>query len=184
MSKKDLTFKTQLNGYNKSEVDERLEKDARRIEVLEAQIALVDGLKEENQRLSEEVEKYKKNEEEVKNVLAVATKKAFDIKTDMKLQYALETERLKLFKAKWTGAYDELKKKYKFDTDAMTVESTITDVSLKIEAILNKDFGIPLVDDRNDAEKQLMEEADRLSISQDEINKLVEKLKGELKNVS
>ena len=57
-------------------------------------------------------------------------------------------------------------------------------MSLKIEAILNKDFGIRLTDDATDAEKQLMEEADRLSISQDEINKLVEKLKGELKNVS
>ena len=116
MSKKNLTFKTELNGYKKCEVDERLQKDARRIEVLEAQVALVDGLKDENQRLASEVEKYKKCEDEVKNVLAVATKKAFDIKTDMKLQYALE--------------------------------------------------------------------ADRLSISQDEINKLVEKLKGELKNVS
>ena len=41
-----------------------------------------------------------------------------------------------------------------------------------------------VTDDATDAEKQLMEEADRLSISQDEINKLVEKLKGELKNVS
>lgn len=184
MEKKNLTFKTELNGYKKSDVDERLLKDARRIELLEAQIALVDGLKEENQRLSKEIEKYKENEDEVKNVLAVATKKAFDIKTDIKLQYALETERLKLFKAKWTSAYDDLKKKYSFDTDANLVESTVTDVSLKIEAILNKDFGIRLVDDSTDAEKQLMEEADRLSISQDEINKLVEKLKGELKNVS
>ena len=184
MGKKNLTFKTELNGYKKCEVDERLQKDARRIEVLEAQVALVDGLKDENQRLASEVEKYKKCEDEVKNVLAVATKKAFDIKTDMKLQYALETERLKIFKAKWTSAYDELKRKYGFDTDAAIVESTVTDVSLKIEAILNKDFGIRLTDDATDAEKQLMEEADRLSISQDEINKLVEKLKGELKNVS
>ena len=174
MGKKNLTFKTELNGYKKCEVDERLQKDARRIEVLEAQVALVDGLKDENQRLASEVEKYKKCEDEVKNVLAVATKKAFDIKTDMKLQYALETERLKIFKAKWTSAYDELKRKY----------GSVTDVSLKIEAILNKDFGIRLTDDATDAEKQLMEEADRLSISQDEINKLVEKLKGELKNVS
>lgn len=77
-----------------------------------------------------------------------------------------------------------MKRKYGFDTDATIVESTVTDVSLKIEAILNKDFGIRLTDDATDAEKQLMEEADRLSISQDEINKLVEKLKGELKNVS
>jgi cell division septum initiation protein DivIVA len=184
VGKKNLTFKTELNGYKKCEVDERLQKDARRIEVLEAQVALVDGLKDENQRLASEVEKYKKCEDEVKNVLAVATKKAFDIKTDMKLQYALETERLKIFKAKWTSAYDELKRKYGFDTDAAIVESTVTDVSLKIEAILNKDFGIRLTDDATDAEKQLMEEADRLSISQDEINKLVEKLKGELKNVS
>lgn len=184
MGKKNLAFKTELNGYKKCEVDERLQKDARRIEVLEAQVALVDGLKDENQRLASEVEKYKKCEDEVKNVLAVATKKAFDIKTDMKLQYALETERLKIFKAKWTSAYDELKRKYGFDTDAAIVESAVTDVSLKIEAILNKDFGIRLTDDATDAEKQLMEEADRLSISQDEINKLVEKLKGELKNVS
>ena len=73
---------------------------------------------------------------------------------------------------------------FRSDTDAAIVESTVTDVSLKIEAILNKDFGIRLTDDATDAEKQLMEEADRLSISQDEINKLVEKLKGELKNVS
>ena len=77
-----------------------------------------------------------------------------------------------------------MKRKYGFDTGAAIVESTVTDVSLKIEAILNKDFGIRLTDDATDAEKQLMEEADRLSISQDEINKLVEKLKGELKNVS
>lgn len=43
--------------------------------MLEAQVALVDGLKDENQRLASEVEKYKKCEDEVKNVLAVATKK-------------------------------------------------------------------------------------------------------------
>lgn len=48
MGKKNLTFKTELNGYKKCEVDERLQKDARRIEVLEAQVALVDGLKDEN----------------------------------------------------------------------------------------------------------------------------------------
>lgn len=59
MGKKNLTFKTELNGYKKCEVDERLQKDARRIEVLEAQVALVDGLKDENQRLASEVEKYK-----------------------------------------------------------------------------------------------------------------------------
>ncbi|MDY6077807.1 MAG: hypothetical protein SPI46_00255 [Eubacteriales bacterium] len=184
MSKKELLFKKELHGYKKSEVEERIERYERRIEVLEAQIALVDGLKEENARLAKETETLRSKEEEVKNVLAAATKKAFDIKTDMKLQYAMETERLKLFKTKWTGAYDDLKKKYGFDKDALLVESTVTDVSLKIENLLNKDFGIQTDNDCDDAENQLMAEADRLSISQEEINKLVEKLKGELKKVS
>ena len=56
MSKKELLFKKELHGYKKSEVEERIERYERRIEVLEAQIALVDGLKEENARLAKETE--------------------------------------------------------------------------------------------------------------------------------
>lgn len=177
-------FTVSRRGYDAAEVDGRIKELEDEIKSLSAQMELVDGLKEENDRLRGELNDMKTKESEIKKVLAVATEKANDIKTDVRLQYALEIERLKIFQAKWTNAYEEIKERYHFDKDALSMEGVVTDTALQLEQLMYKDFGIKLSPTGDEAEQQFKAEAERLEISQDEINKLVEKLKGELKRVS
>lgn len=179
--KKEEQFKMCFKGYNKQDVENCINGLNGEIQSMREQVEVCRGVKEENDRLQIENENLKKKENEINQVLSIALEKANAIKTDAKLQYALEIERLKIFQAKWTNAYEKLKEQYNFDKDSLTLEGVITDVSLKLEQALYKDFGINLTPTGDEAERQFKEEVNRLEISQDEINKLVEKLKGELK---
>lgn len=179
--KREGNFNISFRGYKRCDVDSFIDSLNGELNSMREQVLLARTVKDDNDRLSAELSELKQKESDVKTVLSVAIAKANDIKTDVKLQYALEIERLKLFQAKWTNAYEELKEHYHFDKDALTLEGVISDTSLKLEQALYKDFGISLSPTGDEAEQQFMAEAERLEISQDEINKLVERLKGELK---
>lgn len=181
MKRKDYIFNVVRKGYAREEVEAKMIALDNELNAVRAQLNLVDGLKEENDGLRLELAALKGKENEIKTILALANEKAEDIRTDVKLQYALEIERLKIFQAKWTNNYEELKEKFRFDKDSLMLESVVTDTALQLEQLLYKDFGIRLTPTGDEAEQQFMAEAERLEISQDEINKLVEKLKSELR---
>ncbi|MEG2456240.1 MAG: hypothetical protein RSB08_00285, partial [Clostridia bacterium] len=135
-------------------------------------------------RLHKEIIVFTERENEIKKVLVAATEKASDMSADLKLQYALEIERLKIFQAKWANSYEEIRERYHFDKDALNMESVVANTSLEIERLLYKDFGIKLTPNGNEPEKQFKSELERLGINQDEIIGLVAALKKEIKEVS
>lgn len=181
----NLQFPLQKKGYNIVEVDKYLanQKEANE-RFLQEQKLYFNELKEQNAKLKAEVDVYAEREEEIKKVLIAATEKADDMSTDLKLQYALEIERLKIFQAKWTNAYEEIKEKYHFDKDVLNMESVVANTALELERLLYKDFGIRLSSSGGEAEKQFKNELERLDIDQNELSGLINKLKAELKEVS
>lgn len=184
-SKSKLPFELVRKGYDRIEVDSFLDKQKESYEkVLDEQKQLLDDLKSDNSRLSQEVKALTDRENEIKKVLVAATEKANDMSIDLKLQYALEIERLKIFQAKWTNAYEEIKERYHFDKDALNMESVVACTSLEIEKLLYKDFGIPLSQSGGEAEKQFKAEIERLEVGQEELSRLVASLKREMKEIS
>lgn len=83
--------------------------------------------------LSEELDVYRGKEEQIKSALMAAGEQAEKKELDIKLRYATELERLKLFRAKWTNAYEELKERYSFGKDALNMESVAVSVKLELE---------------------------------------------------
>ncbi len=178
---KEYRFNIERKGYAREEVDAKIAALDGEMASLREQLSLALELKDENADMRAKIAAYQEKENEIKTILALANEKAEDIRTDVKLQYALEIERLKIFQAKWTNSYEELKEKFHFDKDALMLEAVVTDTALQLEQLLYKDFGIRLTPTGDEAEQQFLAEAERLEISQEEINKLVEKLKTELK---
>ena len=107
-------------------------------------------LKAQCDRLSEELDVYRGREEQIKSALITASEQAEKTVLDVKLRYAMELERLKLFRAKWTGAYEEIKQRYGFAKDTLNMESVAVSVKLELERFLAHDFsldkGIPAED--------------------------------------
>ena len=99
-------------------------------------------LKAQCDRLAEELEVYRDKEEQIKAALIAAGEQAEKTELDIKLRYAMELERLKLFRAKWTGAYEELKERYGFGKDALNMESVAVSVRMELERFLAKDFAL------------------------------------------
>ena len=100
-------FKRAIRGYDEKEVNAFLTKlNDNFASVTEEQKERIDELKEQNEKLSEELREYKKKEKLIERTLTEATKRAGDIESELKTQYALEIERLKIFQAKWKNCYE------------------------------------------------------------------------------
>jgi len=172
------------NGYDKHEVDgylQKLEESNKKL-VLTYQDELL-KYKRRNAELEEEVAHLKSREDEIKMSLLAANEKANEMNLDLKIQYALEIERLKLFQAKWTNCYEELKERYHFGKDALNMESVVEATALEIENLLTRDFSLPRENKSSDIEKQFKSEVKRLGMNEDELSSLFEKMKSELNAV-
>jgi cell division septum initiation protein DivIVA len=172
------------NGYDKREVDgylQKLEESNKKL-VLTYQDELL-KYKRRNAELEEEVAHLKSREDEIKMSLLAANEKANEMNLDLKIQYALEIERLKLFQAKWTNCYEELKERYHFGKDALNMESVVEATALEIENLLTRDFSLPRENKSSDIEKQFKSEVKRLGMNEDELSSLFEKMKSELNAV-
>lgn len=175
-------FKKSILGYKKSHVEKHITTQAEYYDQLLAeQKTRIDEMRDELTKKENQLTIYKCKEDDIKKALVSATEKAEEIETDLKLQYAMEIERLKIFQAKWTNAYDELKEKYHFDKDSFTMEALVTDTALQLERLLNKDFGIPLSTVRSAPEQQFKSESDRLQIDDTELKTLITSLKSALR---
>lgn len=181
----NLKFPLQRKGYKIEEVDAFIKnQNEANDHFLQEQKLYFNELKEKNSKLKAEVEMFSKREDEIKKVLISASEKAKDMSTDIKIQYALEIERLKIFQAKWTNAYEEMKEKYHFDKDILHMESVVANTALELEKLLYNDFGIKLSSSGNEPEKQFKKELERLDINQDELSDLINTLQKEIKEVS
>lgn len=127
-------------------------------------------------RLEEELAVYKGREEQIKAALLSAEDKAEKTALDIKLRYAMELERLKLFRAKWTSAYEEIKQRYNFSKDALNMESVAVSVKLELERFLAQDLSLDRGVPTEDTEEAFREEADRLSAEDSKVKELREQL--------
>ena len=133
-------------------------------------------LKAQCDRLSEELDVYRGREEQIKSALITASEQAEKTVLDVKLRYAMELERLKLFRAKWTGAYEEIKQRYGFAKDTLNMESVAVSVKLELERFLAHDFSLDKGIPAEDTEEAFKEEAERLSEEDEGVRELREKL--------
>lgn len=129
--------------------------------------------------LNASLDEYKKREKDVAEVMLVVAEKASEMETDLKLQYALEIERLKLFQAKWIDAYETLAAKYGFEKDVLNLQAVAVDTALSIEKMLGKEFGIRLTSS-SAPEEHFKKEAERLSSEKTELYDLISSLKKRL----
>ncbi|MDR3217038.1 MAG: hypothetical protein LBT55_06445 [Clostridiaceae bacterium] len=178
-------FNITKKGYSVPEVEDYIKREKNKTDAaaMEAQKNR-EILLQENRTLCVEVKNLQKREDEIKTSLLAATEKSNEMMLDLKLQYALEIERLKIFQAKWTNAYEELKERYHFESDVLSMENVVVNTAHELEKLLTSDFGLQRRDNGGDAERQFKSESQRLMEQSPEMKKLVEKLKAEIKTVS
>jgi hypothetical protein len=177
-NKYKIKQKKVLLGLRPEEVNQRFEKQESYYQnLLCEQKQVIDELKLSLKTAENQLFIYKCKEDDIAKALISATEKAEEMEIDLKLQYAMEIERLKIFQAKWTNAYDELKEKYHFEKDSCTMEALVADTSRELQRLLHKDFGIALSTVVSAPEAQFKSELDRLSSNDKELSFLINELK-------
>ncbi len=92
-------------------------------------------LREENRRIKEELEQYKKKDKQIASALLLAQQKAKEIEDNARLASALEMKRLSDFHQKWLRYYDGIKKLFPQDPALQSAGSFLK----KMEAMLAGD---------------------------------------------
>lgn len=177
-------FKRAIRGYDEKEVNAFFTKlNDNFASVTEEQKERIDELKEQNEKLSEELREYKKKEKLIERTLTEATKRAGDIESELKTQYALEIERLKIFQAKWTNCYEELKNKYHFDKDVNNMESLV--ISTK-QTLIDKLGRLNIILPQLEADEQIQfdQESERINrLQEEQADRLVSELKSQIQEL-
>lgn len=175
--KKQLKFKVTRKGYDIAEVDNFLNLEADKNEKIHAQqreriVELVGEISDLKRQLKE----YRDRDGQISSAIISATEKAEKMTAELRFRYALEMDRLSLFRAKWTGVYQEMKERYGFQEDALNVESVAVSTRLEIERFLSRDFSLAKGDDIGEAEASFKGEIERLSAHDSAVSDLKYKL--------
>ena len=165
--KSTLRFPLSRKGYDREAVDgfialEQAKNDELQLEQRER----INALKQENDALKLQVETLKGREEQIKLALVTATENANRLSQDVKLRYKQELDRLRLFRAKWENAYEQMKERYHFDKDALNVESVAVSVEIELKKFLAQDFSLNNNATRAVMEEHFRREAERLTNQQ------------------
>lgn len=165
--KSTLRFPLSRKGYDREAVDgfialEQAKNDELQLEQRER----INALKQENDTLKLQVETLKGREEQIKLALVTATENANRLSQDVKLRYKQELDRLRLFRAKWENAYEQMKERYHFDKDALNVESVAVSVELELKKFLAQDFSLNKCVSDDMMEEHFRREAERLTNKQ------------------
>lgn len=142
-NKKNLRFPVKRKGYDVTAVESYISAEAQRNE--SAQLAArerICALEAKCDDLKKDLAELKSKEEQIKTAFIAASRDADRLTADVKARYALELDRLRLFRAKWTGAYEQLKERYHFDKDALNMESVAVSVELDLQKFLSQDFSL------------------------------------------
>lgn len=170
-------FARTRRGYDIDAVEAFITSEQNRADdALREQKERIAALKAENAKLSCELDSLRAREEQIKTTLVSATEKADKMTLDLKLRYAMELDRLKLFRAKWTQAYEEMKERYHFSKDALNMESVAVSTELEIQKFLSQDFSLTKGDDADKMESDFKGEAARLTPARSGAEELKAKL--------
>lgn len=134
------------------------------------------SLTERCDKLTAELERYRTREGQIKNALISATEQAERTMLDIKFRFAMELNRLQIFRAKWTSAYEEIKERYKFGGDALNMESVALSVKIELEKFLAEEFSVNRDEPRDETEAAFRDEAERLGASESKVEELRRKL--------
>ncbi len=151
-------------GYKRDQVDKYLsDLVAENEKIHSEQRDRILALTEEIKSLKAAVKECKDREGQISSAIVSATDKGEKMMAEMRMRYAMELERLNLFRAKWTGVYQELKERYGFDGDALNLESVAVSTRLEIERFLSRDFSLSKGDEQSAPEEDFRRELERLS---------------------
>lgn len=177
-------FRKVLRGYDEKEVNVFLTKlNDNFASISQEQKERIDELKEQNEKLAEELSVYRKKEKLIERTLTEATRRAEDIESELKTQYALEIERLKIFQAKWTNCYEELKNKYHFDKDVNNMESLVINTK---QTLIDKLGRLNIILPHLESEEQMQfdSESERITkLQEEQADRLVSELKNQIKEL-
>ncbi len=177
-AKTQSRFKTVYRGYERAAVDEFIAQELLKSDsVSREQKEKICELKSRCDAMECELKSLRSREEKIKDALLTATENADRMTADIKVRYAMELERLKLFRAKWNGAYEELKERYHFSKDALNMESVAVAAQMEIQKFLAQDFSLSKGDGEDEFEKYFKAESERLAPSASGVNELKEKLR-------
>lgn len=165
--KKTLRFPLARKGYDREAVESYITlEQAKADEIQLEQRERVNALKQENEALKLQVETLKGREEQIKLALVTATQNADRMSEDVKRRYKQELDRLRLFRAKWLGAYEQMRERYHFDKDALNVESVAVSVEIELKKFLAQDFSLNKCVSEDIMEAHFRQEVERLTNQQ------------------
>ena len=181
MKKKTTRFSLKRKGYDVGEVEDYLAKiQAQNDGALIEQKERIADLKKQNASLTAELSSLRSREEQIKLTLLKATRTAEELDADLKRRYQAELERLNLFSAKWTSAYEEIKERYNFSKDALNMESVIVQTTINLTKFLSQDFSLAKGSEADEMEAYFKSEVERLKTVQQNMQSMGGSLKSKL----
>lgn len=108
--------------------------------LIKEQADRINELRDENTNLLVALEGYRKKEKEISDLLNYAKKQSEDLKNEAKVKYALECERLKVYRQKWTKVLNAKNG----ETLAFSYEKTLAtlkECQKEMEEMLANDLG-------------------------------------------
>ena len=160
-------FKIKRRGYDVEAVEAFISAEqASADEVQISQRERISALSAECKSLADELNVLKGREEQIKSAFITATQNADKMTADVKARYAAELERLRLFRAMWTGVYEQLKERYHFDKDALNMESVAVSIELELQKFLMQDFSLNKGGGSDEMEDYFRSEVERLTTQQ------------------
>lgn len=166
-AKKAYRFPIRRRGYDIDAVESYLSAEQSREE--NSQLAArerINALEAHCESVERELKELKGKEEQIKAAFLSATQNADRLTADIKARYALELDRLRLFRTKWTGAYEQLKERYHFDKDALNMESVAVSVEIDLQKFLTQDFSLSKGGNDDEMEMYFKSEVARLTAQQ------------------
>jgi hypothetical protein len=110
------------------------------IDLVTKQSKRIEELKQENEKLVLELEKYRLQEKEISETLSYAKKQAESIIGEAKIKYALECERIKVYRQKWTLLAPTNNKTKLIQSFDKTLD-TLRECQKEMESMLANDLG-------------------------------------------
>ncbi len=165
MKKKKITrFPICRKGYDIDAVESYIALEGAKVdEAQQSQRERISALKNECDKLRSRIGELEGREEQIKHALVVATENADKLTLDVKARYRAELERLKLFRAKWVSAYEQMKERYHFDKDALNVESVAVNIEVELTKFLMQDFSLNKAVCEDEMEAHFRREIERLT---------------------
>lgn len=165
MKKKKITrFPICRKGYDIDAVESYIALEGAKCdEAQQLQRERISALKSECDKLRTRIGELEGREEQIKTALVTATQNADKLTEDVKARYCAELERLRLFRTKWVGAYEQMKERYHFDKDALNVESVAVNIEVELTKFLMQDFSLNKAVCEDEMEAHFRREIERLT---------------------